>query len=325
MRLVFAFALSLGVCAAALGVAQAQPTPPTPPTPDALDGGTAPTSDDGGVTTDAGAPTEPPPPEPPAGPPATPPVTAAPASGPQVEPTVAPTGGESASSEATTKPPPETTLGFELAGGLQTRLGDSEDYGFASREAGGVAFGPGIWLSPARLWSVGLTYRRAGLGRDRSAPGTNSVTVHRHLDALWAAGRAYPWRTDSMGVYVLLQLGLSWQHAEADGSRATNDFVRPAETYACTANDGPGFALGGGIGFDVDLEENLSFITQVEAAAHRHTSDAIDSCTPGSGSVSTIGASIGFAYKLDLAPRSGKHVPPATSTTTRRGSSALLP
>jgi hypothetical protein len=231
-------------------------------------------------------------------------VTTAPVTGPYYQPTVAPATGAGAD-EAAADSPPETTLGFELAGGLQTRLGDGEDYGYASRDSGGVVFGPGIWLSPARLWSVGLLYRRAGLGTDRSAPGENSLTVHRHQDTLWAAGRAYPWRTDSMGIYVLLELGMSWQHADADGSRVTTEFLRPAETFACSANDGPGFALGGGVGFDVDLEKNLSFITQLEATAHRHTSETIDSCAPGSGSVTTVGASIGFAYKLDLAPRAG--------------------
>ena len=96
---------------------------------------------------------------------------------------------------------------------------------------------------------------------------------------------------------------LSWQHADADGSRVSQEFPRPAETYVCSAGDGPGLALGGGLGFDVDLEKNLSFITQLEATAHRFTSETIDGCAPGSGSVTTIGASIGFAYKLDLAPR----------------------
>jgi hypothetical protein len=315
MRFVFALALWLGVLSLAPRVAHAQPTPPAP-IPDAVDGGAA-TSEDGGVTPDGSAPTEAPPPEappapapPPQTPPPpaepTPPVTTAPVSGPYYQPTVAPTAGAGASGEeAAADPPPETTLGFELAGGLQTRLGDGEDYGYASRAPGGVVFGPGIWLSPARLWSVGLLYRRAGLGTDRSGPGETSLTVHRQQDTLWGAGRAYPWRTDSMGIYVLLELGMSWQHANADGSRVTTEFLRPAETYACSASDGPGFALGGGLGFDVDLEKNLSFVTQLEATAHRHTSEPIDGCAPGSGSVTTIGASIGFAYKLDLAPRAG--------------------
>jgi hypothetical protein len=314
MRVGFAFALSLGVLAFALGVAWAQPAPPpTPPDPpattDAIDGGVAPALDGGEIDAAPEVPPAPaetapsPAPAPtPAPAPAPPPVANAPVTSPTVQPTPV---GSDAESEPSHDAPPETTLGFELAGGLQTRLGDSEDYGYASREPGGVVFGPGVWLSPARLWSVGLTYRRAGLGRDRSAPGDSSITVHRRLDTLWAGGRAYPWRTDSMGVYVVLQLGLSWQHANADGSRATGDFVRPAVTYACSASDGPGFALGGGVGFDVDLERNLSFITQLEATAHRHTSDGIDGCAPGSGSVSTIGASIGFAYKLDLAPKTG--------------------
>lgn len=108
-----------------------------------------------------------------------------------------------------------------------------------------------------------------------------------------------------MGIYILLQLGMSWQHADANGSRVTTAFLRPAETYTCSANDGPGFALGGGFGFDVDLEKNLSFVTQLEATAHRLTSEPIDGCAPGAGSATTIGASIGFAYKIDLAPRPG--------------------
>jgi hypothetical protein len=249
-------------------------------------------------------------------------VTPAPVSGPYYQPATAP-GAEAGTSEEKEAPPPESTISFELDGGIHRRMGDSADYGFESREAAGLTFGPSIWLSPARLWAVGLAYRRIGLGRDASGPGDNSLTVRRRLDAIWLGGRAFPWRSETVGFFILLELGMSWQHADADGTRLTQEFVRPAESYACSASDGPGFALGGGVGLDVDIGDNLSFIMQTDLTAHRHTSDTIDSCTPGSGSVTNVGANIGFAYKLDLDPNATARAGGKSSARLTRGSSAL--
>ncbi len=87
---------------------------------------------------------------------------------------------------------------------------------------------------------------------------------------------------------------------DADGTRTTTSFVQPAEPYSCSASDGPGFSLGGGLGLDLDVGREVSFISQLSATAYRQTSDTIGSCAPGSGSVTGIGASIGFAYRFDL-------------------------
>jgi len=198
------------------------------------------------------------------------------------------------------RPPPEMTLGFELDVGFGARLGGSSDFDLDRDESSGLVFGPSVWLAPSRLWSVGLGYERTGLGVDRSAPGENSVDVRRNLDAVWLRGRAYPWRTDDLGLFVGLGLGASWQHVEAAGTRDSGEFVRPAAPYSCSASDGPGFAIGGGVGLDVDLTRSLAFVTGVDAAAHRHTGSVVEGCAPGSGSVTSMGARLGFMYRLDL-------------------------
>lgn len=120
------------------------------------------------------------------------------------------------------------------------------------------------------------------------------------LDALWLRGRAYPWRTDSVGLFVGLGLGASWQHVEGTGTRDSGGFVRPPEPFSCSGSDGPGFALGGGLGLDVEMSPSFAFITGLNAAAHRQTGDVVESCAPGSGSITSLGAQIGFTYRLDL-------------------------
>jgi hypothetical protein len=206
-----------------------------------------------------------------------------------------------AAREEKPKPPPETTFGLELDAGFAGRLGDNSDFDLGREESSGLVIGPSVWLAPSRLWSIGLAYERSALGVDRSASGSaNSIDVRRDLDALWLRGRAYPWRTDSVGVYVGLGLGASWQHVRGTGTLDSGSFVRPAEPYSCSGSDGPGFALGGGVGLDVDLSRSIAFITGFDAAAHRQTGGVVEGCAPGSGSITSLGARLGFAYRFDL-------------------------
>lgn len=216
------------------------------------------------------------------------------------------------------EPPPETTLGLELAAGIAGRLGGSSDFDLSRDESGGLVFGPSVWLAPSRLWSVGIAYERSGLGVDRSAGGENSVDVKRDLDALWLRGRAYPWRTDAIGLFVGLGLGVSWQHVQATGTRDTGEFVRPARPYSCSESSGPGFALGGGVGLDVDLSREVAFVTGIDAAAHRHTGDMVEGCAPGSGSITSLGARLGFAYRFDLDESSRKQASRRARLVARR-------
>ena len=215
-------------------------------------------------------------------------------------------------------PPPEMTLSLELDGGLATRLGDPADYGYASSDRSGIVFGPGIWFASTRLWSVGITYQRSRLGSDRTDPLDGSLSITRDLDALWLGGRAFPWRTDAMGLFISLGLGMSWQHVTANGTRPANDAVRPEQPFACSGSDGPGVALGGGLGLDLDISNDLAFIGMLNAAAHRQTSDVVEGCAPGSGSVTSVGAQIGLAYRFDLENR-------AASAPGRRTAARVRP
>jgi hypothetical protein len=196
--------------------------------------------------------------------------------------------------------PPERTLGLEAKAGLGARLG-GDSSGIGDEEPVDATFGAGLWLSPERLWSLGLAYQRLGLGGGRSLPSEGSVSVQREVDTAWLGGRAYPWRSDELGIYVTLALGLSWQQVAASGSRAKGTGnVLPPEPFACSASDGPGFALGGGVGLDVEMAESLAFLAQLDGTAHRLTSEPIGGCAPGSGSVTGVAAQIGFSYRFDL-------------------------
>ncbi|MFO0571692.1 MAG: hypothetical protein U0263_39070 [Polyangiaceae bacterium] len=263
-------------------------------------------------------------------PPAAPPASAAPAAGPPVaaaaggsgtvqpvpvEPGPAPDLGTPPKESAA--PPPEMTLSLELDGGLITRLGDAADYGYTSSERGGIMFGPGVWFSGSRVWSAGVMYQRSRIGSDRTDPIEGSLTIRRDLDALWLGGRAFPWRTDAMGLFIALGLGMSWQHVNADGTRPATDAVSPDQPFSCSGSDGPGIALGGGVGLDVDISNQLAFVTLLNAAAHRHTSDVVEGCAPGSGSVTSVGAQIGFAYRFDLEDR-GSRAPRRQSASRPR-------
>ncbi len=196
--------------------------------------------------------------------------------------------------------PPETTLDVELAAGLSLRLGSSSSYELSEDQSAGLAYGPSVWLAPNRLFSLGVAYERVALGVDRSEGGTSSVDVRRALDAVWLRGRAYPWREDSVGLFVGLGLGMSWQHVRGTGTRPGDGFTRPPSAYGCDASDGPGIALGGGVGLDVAVSRDVAFLTGFDAAAHRQSGDVIGGCAPGSGSITTLGAHLGFAYRFDL-------------------------
>ena len=123
---------------------------------------------------------------------------------------------------------------------------------------------------------------------------------------------------------IALSLGGSWHHASASGARPTGTFTRPADTYACSGSEGPGFAIGGGVGFDADLARDVAFILQADANAFRHTSDKLEGCAPGSGSVTALAARVGFAYRFDLegGPRSSG--PKKKEPVRSHGNSALL-
>ena len=203
----------------------------------------------------------------------------------------------SLASPALADEPPETTLAPEVRAGIKGRFGSSS--GIDGAELAGLSYGLGAWLSPTRLYSLGLAWERGGLGSEHTGPSDNSLRVERSSDTLWLGGRAYPLRSDHLGLFVALRLGATWQHLDASGTRAGDGFG-PGAVFSCSASDGPGFALGGGVGLTLDIDRQLAFVTEVEGSAHRLTSEVLDGCALGAGSVTAVGAHLGFAYRFDL-------------------------
>jgi hypothetical protein len=282
-------------------VALAQPDP-APPPPEGDPEQPPPDPDAPLQPEDPLSESEPPPPPPPPEPPVTPPLDTTPApAGPGMLPPP-PSGldlGE-APDEPEDPPPPQRTLGLQLSAGIDRRLGD-DTTGISDAEPVDLTFGAGLWFAPDRLWSLGLGYQRLGLGGSVTPAREDSLSVQRDIDTIWAGGRAYPLRSDAIGLYIALALGASWQRAQASGSRSgAVPGVSPPETFACSASDGPGFALGGGVGIDVDIDRRLAFLAQVDGTGHRLTSETLDGCVAGSGSVTAVGAQLGFMYRFDL-------------------------
>jgi|SoiMethySBSTD1v2_1073268.scaffolds.fasta_scaffold02624_19 hypothetical protein len=203
-------------------------------------------------------------------------------------------------SEGPPLPPPESSIGPEVFAGTNVRLNDIE--GYRDAESAALAFGLGGWFAPNRSYSLGLSYRRTSLGTAMTAPGERSLSARYDLNTVWFGGRAFPWRNDQLGFFILLELGASWQNVSASGTRPSASFTVPAEGFACSATDRPGFALGGGAGLDVDIERQLAFIVEADISGHRLSSDPIDDCAPGAGAATNLGARIGFLYRFDLDP-----------------------
>lgn len=313
-RRITSLVIVLGTACAAHAVAQvpAVPAPatsaavPAPATsgsaPAGADSGAPPvTSASGSATTEAPAapttsaapaPAPAPLPEPAAAEPSATVAPAAPAAG--VEP--------APSASATEKPwlPPQAHLALLGTLGLNDRLDDPGPY-YHDLERAGVAWSLGARYAPGYDFSLGLALQSVGLGSETSSPVGSSVRAQRSMRSLWLDGRAYPWRSDSkrLGLFVALGLGLSWQHVDATGTVLTRSFTTPARSFRCSASDGPGVGLGAGLGFDVALEKNVGFVSQLDFASHRLSGDPIDGCAVGSGTVSNLAARVGFEVRFD--------------------------
>jgi hypothetical protein len=92
---------------------------------------------------------------------------------------------------------------------------------------------------------------------------------------------------------------LAWQGVDARG------FVTPGigalpSTYACSGGDTANLALRAGIGGRFLLGSGFSFLADASFDNVRLSSDVIGDCAPGAGTVSLIGARVGFGYELDV-------------------------
>ena len=197
----------------------------------------------------------------------------------------------------TTTPPDPVRIDLGLHLGGVYRAGDAPAFPITDRA--GASFGVSAFLAPSRRFSFGLAFERAGLGGEKAEGDLGSLTITRDLSLLWAGLRVHLISTDAVRIGILIGPGLAWQGVDARG------FVTPGigalpSAYACSGGDTANLALRAGIGGRFMLGSGFSFLADAGFDSVRLTSDVIGDCAPGAGTVSLIGARVGFGYELDV-------------------------
>ena len=197
-----------------------------------------------------------------------------------------------------TMPPPEPVridLGLHLGGVY--RAGDGPAFPITDRV--GASFGVSAFVAPSRRFSFGLAFEHAGLGGEKADGDLGSLTITRDLNLLWAGLRVFMISTDAVRFGVLIGPGLAWQGVRADGLLTPGIGVPPS-VYSCAGGDSANLALRAGLGAQIALGSGFSFLVDASFDNVRLTSDVIGDCAPGAGTVSLIGARVGFGYQLDI-------------------------
>lgn len=197
----------------------------------------------------------------------------------------------------TTTPPDPVRIDLGLHLGGVYRAGDAPAFTITDR--GGVSFGASAFVAPSRRFSFGLAFEHAGLGGEKADGETGSFTFTRDVNLLWAGLRAYLISTESVQLGILIGPGLAWQGVRADGLVTPGIGVLPS-VYSCAASDSANVALRAGIGARIALGSGFSFLADASFDNVRLSSDVIGDCAPGAGTVSLIGARVGFGYTIDV-------------------------
>lgn len=169
----------------------------------------------------------------------------------------------------------------------------------SEEERFGVGFDLSTWLtlSTEYLLGFGLTY--ASLGSVQTASGVNEFKGAYSVTATYLGARAFPWRRPNAEIFVGLRVGLAWQGIDATGVRSPPDVWDP-QPFACSGTAGPGVALGAGIGGALRLGSRAWLTGHLDANGYKMTSEVIDDCAVGIGSVTNASFGAGILYAFDL-------------------------
>jgi hypothetical protein len=237
-----------------------------------------------------------PPPLPPGqpGPPVPPPPAAAPQ--PPPAPRAAPLAAEPLPSWVGTpyvKPGPPITLGLDLHVGGTVKINDGQY--FTATERGGLVLGADAFVDVSRQLALGLGYEHALLdGEQGAVPGSNEgvIDVSRALDTVWAMLRAFPFRSETRGIFVELGPGLSWQTVHAS--------IQVPAPYQCSGSDTANFGLRIGAGAEILLTDRLWFVADAAFDNLRLSTDVLGNCVPGAGTASLFGLRTALMYRFDV-------------------------
>jgi hypothetical protein len=197
----------------------------------------------------------------------------------------------------TTAPPEPVRIDFGLHLGGVYRAGDAPAFPITDRA--GVSFGVSAFLAPSRRFSFGLSFEHAGLGAEKAEGDLGSLTITRDLNLLWAGLRVHLINTDAVRIGIVIGPGLAWQGADVNGVITPGIGALPS-AYACSGGDTANLALRAGLGARFMLGSGFSFLVDGSFDNVRLSSDVIGDCAPGAGTVTLIGARMGFGYELDI-------------------------
>ena len=190
-------------------------------------------------------------------------------------------------------------LAFEGAAGPVVRLGESGFYDVTERV--GLSFAAGARLSPSPLFSLGLFYEHAALGRETSGDDPiDRVDLTRDANAIWGTVFLHVVSTDSLRLAIALGPGVAWQSAFAIGSYSGDSPWR-STSFTCEGSDSADLALGAGLSATVPLDGGLSFVSDARFQSYGFGTDALGTCAAGIGTTATVGLRAGFAYGFDVA------------------------
>jgi hypothetical protein len=194
-------------------------------------------------------------------------------------------------------------LTLEARLGFNARLGSSFD-GATQEERSGASYAFAAYLGWRREFALGLELDHNGLGSVRALSGQNSIDHQYTATTAWLAARAFPIRRERLDFFVNLRVGMAFQHVDAFGTRqSVGSITVPAQSYTCSEWDGPGVAIGGGVGAAYRLGRHVSFASRLDLSGARLSGEGLGTCADGLGSVASLSGSVGLAFEFETAPR----------------------
>jgi hypothetical protein len=204
-----------------------------------------------------------------------------------------------AEAPARTSPPAPVLIDLGLHLGGVYRTGDAPAFPITGRT--GASFGASAYVEPSRRYAFGLGFEHAGLGSEKAEGDFGSVEISRDVNLLWGGVRVHFVRTEAVTLGVVLGPGLAWQGVSASGL-LTPGIGRLPSTFSCSGGDSVNLALRAGLGARFALGSGISLLADVSFDNVRLASGVIGDCAPGAGTVSLIGARVGFGYQFDVTP-----------------------
>ena len=193
-------------------------------------------------------------------------------------------------------------LTLEARIGFNARLGSSFDDA-TEEEHWGPSYAFATYLAWKPEFALGLELDYNGLGRVHAMSGQTSIDNDYSATGGWLAARVFPIRRERLDLFVNLRVGMVWQHVAARGTRESASITEPAQSVACTAWDGPGLGLGGGLGLVYRFGRHVAFVSRVDLNGQRLSSGVLDGCADGIGSVASLSGSVGLAFEFETAPK----------------------